>query len=166
MLVLLKRLIQFHEWVGSSGAFLLQVRVVWSVLCSREICRATRGPWKAFLVSLDQPSVPPGCVHVSPCLVHLSIYPSCAQSCPTLCNPVNARFLCPWDFSSQEYLSGLPFPPPGDLPNTRIKLVSPALQVDSLLLEPLGSPICLVNSRDPLANFYGQLSHPYLTLTP
>ena len=69
-------------------------------------------------------------------------------------------------FSSQEYLSGLPFPPPGDLPNTRIKLVSPALQVDSLLLEPLGSPICLVNSRDPLANFYGQLSHPYLTLTP
>ena len=108
MLALLKRLIQFHEWAESSRAFLLQVRVVWSVLCSREIRRATWGPRKAFLVSLDQPSVPPGTVitckpgfyrllQVSPCLVHLSVYPSCAQSCPTLCNPVNARLLCPRD---------------------------------------------------------------------
>jgi len=34
------------------------------------------------------------------------------------------------DFSRQEYWSGLPFPPPGDLPNPGIKpssLVSPAL---------------------------------------
>ena len=27
-------------------------------------------------------------------------------------------------FSSQEYYSGLPFPPPGDLPNPRIEFVS------------------------------------------
>ena len=44
-------------------------------------------------------------------------------------------------FSRQEYWSGLPFPPPGDLPNPGIKStspVSPALQVDSLLTEPWG----------------------------
>ena len=32
------------------------------------------------------------------------------------------------DFSRQEYWSGLPFPPPGDLPNPGIKPKSPALQ--------------------------------------
>ena len=40
------------------------------------------------------------------------------------------------DFSKQEYWSGVPFPSPGDLPNTRIKPGSPALQADSLLFEP------------------------------
>ena len=37
-------------------------------------------------------------------------------------------------FSRQEYWSVLPFPSPGDLPNPGIKSMSPALQVDSLLL--------------------------------
>ena len=36
--------------------------------------------------------------------------------------------------SRQEYWSGLPFPPPRDLPNSGIKAASPALQVDSLPL--------------------------------
>ena len=44
-------------------------------------------------------------------------------------------------FSRQEYWSGLPCPPPGDLPNLGIELRSPALQVDSLLSEPLGKPM-------------------------
>ena len=35
-------------------------------------------------------------------------------------------------FSMQEYWRGLPFPPPGDLPNPRIEPRSPALQADSL----------------------------------
>ena len=35
-------------------------------------------------------------------------------------------------FSRQEYWSGLPFPPPGDLPDPGIKAMSPALQADSL----------------------------------
>ena len=43
------------------------------------------------------------------------------QLCPTLCNPMSVGF------SRQEYWSGLPFPSPGDLPNARIKPVSPAL---------------------------------------
>ena len=51
-----------------------------------------------------------------------------------------ARLLCPWESSRQEYWSGLPFPPPGDLPNPGIKSRSPALQVDSLPSEPTGKP--------------------------
>ena len=34
--------------------------------------------------------------------------------------------LCPSGFSRQEYWSGLPCPPPGDLPNPEIETVSPA----------------------------------------
>ena len=44
-------------------------------------------------------------------------------------------------FSRQEYWSGLPCPPPGDLPNPKIEPRSPALQVDSLPAEPQGKPI-------------------------
>ena len=56
------------------------------------------------------------------------------QSCPTLwphgLQPT--RLFCLWGFSRQEYWSGLPCPPPGDLPNTGIEPRSPTLQVDSL----------------------------------
>ena len=41
-------------------------------------------------------------------------------------------------FLRQEYWSGLPYPPPGDLPNSGIKPRSPTLQVDSLPSEPPG----------------------------
>ena len=47
-------------------------------------------------------------------------------------------------FPRQECWSGLPRPPPGDLPDSRIEPVSPeflALQADSLLLSHQGSPI-------------------------
>ena len=40
--------------------------------------------------------------------------------------------------SRQEYWSGLPFPPLGDLPDPGIEPRSPALQVDSLPFEPPG----------------------------
>ena len=43
-------------------------------------------------------------------------------------------------FSRQEYLSGLPFPPPGNLPNPGIEPMSLALQADSLPSEPPGKP--------------------------
>ena len=42
-------------------------------------------------------------------------------------------------FSRQEYQSGLPCPPPGDLPHPGIEPASPTLQVDSLPSEPPGS---------------------------
>ena len=53
-----------------------------------------------------------------------------AQLCPILCEPMAeahqaclSRLLC--QFPRQEYWSGLPFPSSGDLPNPRIKPVSP-----------------------------------------
>ena len=65
------------------------------------------------------------------------------QSCPTL-RPHGlypARLLCPWGFSKPEYWSGLPCPPPGDLPNPGIKPRSPALKADSLPSDPPGKPL-------------------------
>ena len=47
--------------------------------------------------------------------------------------PQSTRLLCPWGFSRQEYWSGLPCPPPGNLPNPGIKPRFPKLQADSLL---------------------------------
>ena len=60
-------------------------------------------------------------------------------------------FVIPWTvahqaplsmgFPRQEHWSGLPFPPPGDLPDPGIEPASPtspALQADSLPLEPSG----------------------------
>ena len=38
-----------------------------------------------------------------------------------------ARLLCPWNFSRQEYWSGLPFPTPEDLPNPGIEPTSSPL---------------------------------------
>jgi len=55
-------------------------------------------------------------------------------------------------FSRQEYWSGLPFPSPGDLPNTGIKPGSPALEADALTSEPpgkLGIGMQGVRSRNP-----------------
>ena len=44
-------------------------------------------------------------------------------------------------FSRQEYWSGLPCPPPGDLPDQGIKPGSPALQADFLSLSHQGNPV-------------------------
>ena len=51
--------------------------------------------------------------------------------------------------SRQEYWSGLPCPPPGDLPNPGIKPGSPALQMDSLPAELPGKP-CVTKSAKSL----------------
>ena len=79
--------------------------------------------WKKFLLA---------CVHAQ-----------WLQSYPTLCNTVNGSPPLSTGFSRQEYWSGLPCPSPGNLPNPRIKPmspVSPELLVDSLSLSHLGSP--------------------------
>ena len=44
-------------------------------------------------------------------------------------------------FSRQEYWSGLPYPPPGDLPDPGTKPRSPALQADSLPSKTSGKPM-------------------------
>ena len=46
-------------------------------------------------------------------------------------------------FPRQEYWSGLPFPPPGDLPNPRTEPVSPALAGGFFTTEPPGKPSML-----------------------
>ena len=51
-----------------------------------------------------------------------------------------ARLLCPLGFSRQECWSGLPCPPPGDLPNPGVELESPAWQADPLSTELPGKP--------------------------
>ena len=43
-------------------------------------------------------------------------------------------------FSRQEYWSGLPCPPLGDIPNPGMEPRFPTLQADSLLTEPPGKP--------------------------
>ena len=55
------------------------------------------------------------------CLLYGSLY--AVLSCSVVSNSLrlhglqSARLLCPCGFSRQEYWSGLPCPPPGDLPN-------------------------------------------------
>ena len=54
-------------------------------------------------------------------------------------------FGTPWiiqslEFSRPEYWSGQPFASPGDLPNPGVESRSPALQADSLPVEPRGKP--------------------------
>ena len=48
-------------------------------------------------------------------------------SCPTLCDPVDLACQAPpsMGFSRQEHWSGLPCPPPGDLPDPGIEPMSP-----------------------------------------
>ena len=46
------------------------------------------------------------------------------------------------EFSRQEYWSGLPFPPPGDLPDPENKLASPASAGGFPTIEPSGNQSC------------------------
>ena len=70
------------------------------------------------------------------------------QFCSTLCH----QALLSMVFSRQEYWSGLPFPSPGDLPDSGTGPVSPeapALQVD-FPAEPPGKPENLVKMSEKL----------------
>ena len=71
-------------------------------------------------------------------------------------------FVTPWTvayqappsmgFSRQEYWSGVPFPSPGDLPNSGIEPWSPTWQANALTWEPPGKPYSvalLVKSSKP-----------------
>ena len=72
-----------------------------------------------------------------------------AQLYPTLCDPVDCSYQASpsMGFSRQEYWSGLPFPPPEDLPNPGIEPLSPespALAVVFFTTEPPGKPFLLL----------------------
>ena len=62
-----------------------------------------------------------------------------SQPCLTLVTPWTVACQAPLSTEfRQEYWSGLPFPPPGDLLNPGIKPGSPALQTDPLPIDPPG----------------------------
>ena len=75
-------------------------------------------------------------------------------------------FVTPWTvahqaplsmrFSQEECWSGLPCPPPEDLPDSGIEPMSPVscLQVDSLLLSHQGSPLCAYTK-----SYFGNIFH-------
>ena len=68
-----------------------------------------------------------------------------AHTCPTLCDSMTCACQAPlsMEFSRQEYWNGLPFPPPGDLPNIGINPASPAtpaLVGRFFATEPPGKP--------------------------
>ena len=70
------------------------------------------------------------------------------QLCWILCDPMDS--MDPMEchaplsvgLSRPEYLSGLPCPPPEDLPNPGIEPTSCALWANSVLSEPPGKPDC------------------------
>ena len=71
--------------------------------------------------------------------VHLDVCCSVVSHAQLFATPWTVAHQAPLSmgFSRQECWSGLPFPPPGDLPNAGIELAFPAslaLQTDSLLL--------------------------------
>ena len=72
------------------------------------------------------------------------------KSCPMLATPwtVVHQVPLPMGFFRQEYWSGLPFPSPGVLPDPEIEPRSPALQVDSLPIEPPGKPVKHFSKKD------------------
>ena len=70
----------------------------------------------------------------------LCVY-SVTQPCLTLCDPTGCSMpgSSVHGISQARKWSGLPFLPPGDLPDPGTECVSPALQVDSLPLSHWGS---------------------------
>ena len=70
-----------------------------------------------------------------------------AQSCPTFCDHVDCSPLgsSAHGILQARILEWVAISFPGDVPNTGIRLGSPALQADSLLSEPQGNPSHIMN---------------------
>ena len=85
------------------------------------------------------------------------------QSCLTLCDPVD----CGPPGSSvrgilqARTLERSPCPPPGDLPNPRIELKSPALKADSLPSESPGQPFWGLPSCDLISELKCFIRNPF-----
>ena len=79
-----------------------------------------------------------------------------AQLCLILCGTWAVAHQDPLSmgFSRQEYWSGLPCPPPGDLPNPGIKPRFPTLQGDSLPSELPGKATSPLGCQKPSYNLW------------
>ena len=104
----------------------------------RELCTS----WSHTL----WPPLPPHLAFES--LLHAKLL----QSCPTLCNPMDCALQAPLSmgFSRQEYWSGLPCPPPGDLPNPGIEPASFTSLKHKVLY-------CWATPKSPLPKCFGEL---------
>ena len=65
----------------------------------------------------------------------------------------------PVGFPRQEYWSGLPFPPSGDLPNPGIELVSPALAGGRFTTEPPGKSLKVLAGKNKQTNKQNTKNH-------
>ena len=107
-------------------------------------------------------------------------FSSISSLCACMLNCVRL-FVTPWTvacwaplsmgFSRQEYWNGLPFPPPGDLPDSGIEPSSPALAGRFFTSEPpwkpipfLGGYVC-ASSCQLLSQFPGRLGKENLLLS-
>ena len=130
-------------------------------LCTMEQNRLDRCAWLSRCshpVLPPTPTPPQSLFWPTPVLLLIlcqHFFESCLGSCPVLSHSVVSDSVTPWTvpheparlfhlwrFSRQEYWSGLPCPPLGDLPNPGIEPGSAALQADSLLSEAPGK-LCL-----------------------
>ena len=96
----------------------------------------------------------------------VTVPPVCVHACLTLCHPMVYRLLCPCGFSRQEYWSGWPRPPPGDLPDPRIQLAfhkSPALAGGFLTTSTLWEAHA-TQCTPPKKKAKKKLLHKYLNL--
>ena len=125
-----------------------------TLMCCWWECKMAQPLWKRVWQFLTKRSILFSCIAVIVILnlssKELKTYGTLclvAQSCPTLCDLFFS--ICSSPCSSihgifqARILSGLPFPPPGDLPNLGIKSkspVSPALQADYSPTQPSGEP--------------------------
>ena len=124
-------LLPFPAYIaGSQGHFMRFLRIF-----------LRRAHWLSIVVHLEYSS-----------LYWLSSFPVSLKSEVKVKSLSWARlFATPWTvayqappsmgFSRQEYCSGVPFPSPGDLPNSGIEPGSPTFQADALTSEPPGKPI-------------------------
>ena len=130
-----RELLSVFSPAKSQGSTLMVLTRPWTPPWAPPHARGIMMPGSYFCLS-NQVQLPPPEPHglISQVKVKVSV----AQWCLTLCHTRDCSPQTPLSmgFSRQEHWSGLPCPPPGDLPNAGTEPRCLALQADSLLSEP------------------------------
>ena len=117
---------QFISWILTTEAVVSQRG--WGTLCSdsRKWKRRVLSLWLALrlLSCLPESCSVGGCLSPGPSLHASALLLSPVRLCVTPGSVALQAPLC-MEFSRQEYWSGLPFPPPGDLPDPGVEPTSP-----------------------------------------